>query len=110
MNKNKLKIKKGDTVYITTGRDKGKTGEVISLNSQTNRAVVQGIHLVKKHIKPNPNAGVEGGIKQIESSIDVSNLQIYNLNTKKKDKVIYKVNDQGKKQRLFKSDNELIDI
>lgn len=101
------KIKKGDQVIVITGRDKGKTGEILQIMSD-GRALVNDINLVKKHTKPNPTAGVTGGILQKEAPIQMSNLAIYNPASNKADKV--RIDGEGKdKHRVFKSDGARID-
>ena len=101
------KIRKGDSVIVIAGRDKGKTGEILQVLSN-DRALVNGVNLVKKHTKPNPMLGTTGGIVEQEASIHVSNIAIYNSKTKKADKVAIQVED-GKKMRVFKSDASKID-
>lgn len=101
------KIKKGDQVIVITGRDKGKTGDVLQILTD-GRALVNDINLVKKHTKPNPMAGITGGILEKEAPIQISNLAIYNPNTKKADKV--RIEGEGKdKYRVFKSDGSRVD-
>ena len=101
------KIKKGDQVIVLTGRDKGKTGDVLKLLGD-DRALVNGINIVKKHTKPNPMQGVTGGIVEQESKIHMSNIAIYNPKTKKADRVAIKEED-GNKVRVFRSDGSRID-
>ena len=101
------KIRKGDSVIVLAGRDKGKTGDVMQILSN-DRAMVNGINLVKKHTKPNPMSGTAGGIVEQEASIHISNIAIYNSKTNKADKVAIQVVD-GKKARVFKSDASKID-
>ena len=101
------KIKKGDQVIVISGRDKGKTGEVLQILTD-GRALVNDVNLVKKHTKANPMAGVTGGILQKEAPIQLSNVAIYNPASKKADKV--KIEGTGKdKHRVFKSDGKRID-
>lgn len=102
------KIKKGDDVIVLTGKDKGSRGTVVTVRSD-DRIVVENINMAKKHQKPNPNLGVAGGIVQIEMPMQVSNVAIYNPKTKKADRVGFKILDDGRKVRIFKSDNEVID-
>ncbi len=96
------KIKKGDEIIVIAGRDKGKQG-TISLIDENNKCLVTGINMVKRHTKPNPQAGIQGGIVEKESLIDMSNIAIFNPSSKKKDKVAIKVTDEGKKVRVYKS-------
>ncbi len=101
------KIKKGDQVIVITGRDKGKTGEVLQVR-EDGRAIVNDVNLVKKHTKPNPMAGVTGGILQKEAPIQLSNVAILNPATNKADKV--RIEGSGKeKHRVFKSDGSKVD-
>lgn len=104
------KIRKGDTVIALTGKDKGKQGKVLGISIAKNRARVEGINLVKKHVKPNPQKNVAGGIVTQEALINLTNLALYNPVTKKADKVGIKKLEDGKMVRIFKSDGELIDI
>jgi large subunit ribosomal protein L24 len=110
-NKMKCRLKVGDEVVAIAGRDKGKTGEIMNVSCESRRVrlKVKGINMVKKHVKPNPNEGVEGGIVPQEAVIDVSNVKLLNSATGKGDKIAYKRNDDGKKVRVFKSTGELID-
>jgi len=102
------KIKKGDEVIVLTGKDKGKRGQVLSVVS-ADKVLVEGINSVKKHQKPNPNKGIEGGIVQKQMPINVSNVAIYNAQTEKADRVGFKILEDGKKVRFFKSNNEVLD-
>ena len=101
------KIKKGDTVIAIAGRDKGKQGTVLEMKGD--KVLVEGLNLVKKHQKPNPQANIQGGIIQKESLIDASNVAILNPLTNKPDRVGIKVIDNNK-VRYFKSNGEVIDI
>lgn len=101
------KIKKGDTVKIVAGRDKGRQGTVLSVN--TGRLLVEGINLIKKHTKPNPDKQIEGGIIQKESLIDISNVALFNAATGKADRVGFKVLEDGRKVRVYKSTGEVVD-
>lgn len=100
------KIKKDDQVLVTTGKDKGKRGSVQKV-LDNGRVVVAGVNLLKKHTKPNPQLGVQGGIVEREASIDISNIAIYNPKTNQKDRVGFKDVD-GKKVRIYKSSGEVI--
>lgn len=103
------KIKKGDDVIVIAGKDKGKRGTVLKVVSELDRVVVENINVVKKHQKPNPNAGVAGGIVEKEMSIHVSNVMMYNPQTKKGDRVGIRTLEDGKKVRFFKSTDEVVD-
>ncbi|MBC54830.1 MAG: 50S ribosomal protein L24 [Pseudohongiella sp.] len=101
------KIKCNDEVIVISGKDKGKRGTVSRLVGE-NKVIVGGINIVKRHTKPNPNAGVTGGIVEKEAALDISNVAIFNPETSKADRVGFLVED-GKKKRIFKSSNKVID-
>lgn len=105
-----MKLKSGDNVIVIAGKDKGKLGRILRVITKTNRVVVEGVNVMKKHVKPNPNANQPGGIVQREASIHVSNVAIYNPATKKADRIGYKFLNDGKKVRCFKSNNEVIEV
>lgn len=107
----KSRIKQGDEVIVIAGKDKGKQGVVKRLVKKDGRLrlLVEGVNLVKKHVKPNPNKGEQGGIITKEASIDISNVKIFNSTTGKADKVGYRVAEGSRKARCFKSTGELID-
>lgn len=105
------RIRKGDQVVVTTGKDKGRQGAVLKVLAD-NRVVVEGVNIAKKHVKPDPNRGVTGGIVDQEKSLDASNVMLFNPQTKKGDRVGFKFVGEGadrKKVRFFKSNNELVD-
>jgi large subunit ribosomal protein L24 len=102
------KIRKGDDVIVRTGKDKGKSGRVTKI-LKDNKVLVEGINQVKKNQKPNPNAGVSGGIIVKDMPIEISNIGLYNPVTKKADRVGFKFLEDGKKVRYFKSTNEVVD-
>jgi large subunit ribosomal protein L24 len=101
------KIRKGDQVIVITGRDKGKRG-VIASRVDVDHVLVEGINVVKKHMKPNPLKGVTGGIVDKTMPIHQSNVAIYNPASAKADRVGIKLLDDGKKVRIFKSSGEQI--
>ena len=101
------KIRRDDEVVVLAGKDKGKQGKVVRVLNSDDRVVVEGVNLVKKHQKPNPQLGEAGGIVEKEASIDVSNVAIYNSETGKADRVGFKIED-GKKLRIFKSTGKTI--
>ncbi len=102
------KIKKGDEVIVITGKDKGKHASVTKLVGR-DKLIVQGINKVKKHQKPNPGNGTSGGIVEIEKPLHISNVAIYNFVAKKPDRVGFKLDENNRKLRIFKSTGELID-
>jgi large subunit ribosomal protein L24 len=101
------KILKGDEVIVIAGRDKGKRGKV-SLRADDSRLLIEGINLVKKHTKPNPMKGSNGGIVEKNMPIHQSNVAIFNAATGKADRVGIKLLADGKKVRVFKSSGEEI--
>lgn len=102
-----LKIKRNDEVIVIAGRDKGKRGKVMKVLD--GKLLVSGVNVVRKHMKPNPQKGVQGGILDKESPIQVSNVAIYNPQTQKADRVGFKFLADGTKVRCFKSTNEVIE-
>ncbi len=96
------KIKRNDEVIVIAGRDKGKRGEVLDVRDD-NRLLVSGVNIVKKHQRPNPQLGVQGGIVDKEAPIQASNVAIYNDETGKADRVGIRVQEDGKKVRVFRS-------
>ncbi len=102
------KIRKGDEVIVTTGKDKGKRGAVLEVLS-TGRVVVEGINKVKRHTAGNPMKGVAGGIIEKEMSLDISNVALFNGATQQASRVGFKTLDDGRKVRVFKSNGEVVD-
>jgi large subunit ribosomal protein L24 len=103
------KIRKGDEVIVISGRSKGQRGNVLKRIDE-NRLLVENVNIVKKHVKPNPNAGETGGIISREAPIQQSNVMIYNAQTEKGDRVGFKVLEDNRKVRYFKSNGEVIDV
>jgi large subunit ribosomal protein L24 len=102
------RLRKGDRVIVTTGRDKGRQGTVIRVTDDEH-VVIENVNMVKKHQKPNPQRNIGGGIVQKEAALHVSNVALYNPITKKADRVGYKQLDNGRKVRVFKSNGEVVD-
>jgi large subunit ribosomal protein L24 len=103
------KIRKGDDVIVTTGKDKGKRGTVLRVLDE-DRLVVENVNLAKKHVKPNPQKGEPGGIVEKEMPLQVSNVALFNPATGKGDRVGFKMLDDGRKVRVFKSNGEVVDV
>ena len=103
------RIRKGDQVIVVTGRSKGQRGHVLRMLGD-DRLLVENVNMVKKHQKPNPSVNQPGGIVDKESPIHVSNVRVYNPGTGKADRVGYKMLDDGRKVRIFRSTGEAIDI
>jgi len=102
------KIRSNDEVVVITGKDKGRRGKIMQVLEE-GKILVQGVNRVKKHVKPNPNAGVQGGIIEKEMPMDASNVMLVNPATGKGDRVGFKLLDDGKKIRVFKSNGERVD-
>ena len=102
------KIRKGDDVVVLAGKDKGKRGTVLRVIDD--RVVVENINMAKKHMKPNPNKGEPGGIVDKEMPIHVSNVGLYNPLADKADRVGFKILDDGRKVRYYKSNGEVVDV
>ena len=102
------KIRQGDRVIVIAGKDKGRTGTVIRVYRDS-RVLVESVNVSRKHQKPNPNAGVPGGIIEREMPLDISNVMLFNPTTGKGDRVGYRRLEDGTKVRYFKSNKEVLD-
>lgn len=102
-----LKIKRDDDVVVLAGKDKGKRGKVRKVVDDQ-RVIVTGVNMIKKHTKPDPQAGVQGGIVEREAPIRISNIAIFNPETSKADRVGFRFDD-GKKVRIYKSNGAVVD-
>ena len=102
------KIRKGDEVILNTGKDKGKRGTVLRILS-AGQVLVEGVNKVKKHAKPNPMKGINGGIIDKEMPVDISNVALFNPATQKGERVGFKTLEDGRKVRVFKSSGEVVD-
>jgi large subunit ribosomal protein L24 len=102
------KIRKGDDVIVTAGKDKGKRGTVLRI-VDARHLVVEGVNRVKKHQRPNPMKNQAGGIVDKDMPIDISNVALFNPQTKKGDRVGFKLMQDGRKVRVFKSNGEMVD-
>ena len=102
------RLRKGDQVIVTTGKDKGRQGTV--LNVTESHVLVEAVNMVKKHAKANPMAGVEGGIIEKEMPLSISNVMLFNPMTNKGDRVGAKILEDGRKVRYFKSNGEVVDV
>ncbi|WP_066801829.1 50S ribosomal protein L24 [Moraxella oblonga] len=100
------KLRKGDTVVVIAGKDKGKQGTILAVKAD--RVKVEGINIVTKHQKPNQMLGKEGGIIKKEAFLHISNVAIYNAKTQKADRIAYQVNEEGKKVRIYRSTGEVV--
>jgi len=102
------RIRQGDEVIVIAGKDKGRRGSVTRVFDD-GRVIVENVNLVKKHQKPNPNAGVPGGIVEKEAPLHLSNVMLFNAATGKGDRVGVKTLGDGRKVRYFKSNGEVVD-
>jgi len=102
------RIRKGDTVVVVTGADRGKRGEVLRVHPKDNRAVVQGVNIAKRHTKPT-GMGQPGGIVEVEATIHLSNLKLVDPKTSQPTKVGYRVLEDGRKVRVAKASGNVIE-
>ena len=102
------KIRKGDEVIVRTGKDKGRRGIVLQVFAD-GRLLIEGVNLAKKHVKPNPQVGEQGGIQDKAMPIDVSNVLVFNPKTQKGERVGFRVEEDGSKVRVFNS-GDVVDI
>jgi large subunit ribosomal protein L24 len=102
------RIKKGDQVIVITGKDKGRQGTVLKVTDTS--VLVEAVNMSKKHTKPNPMAGVEGGIVEKAMPLNISNVMLFNAMTGKGDRVGFKILEDGRKVRCFKSNGEVVDV
>jgi len=103
------RIKKGDEVVIIAGKDKGRRGAVLKV-LEHDRVIVESVNMAKKHVRPNPNAGVTGGIVDKETPIHISNVMLFNPVTKKGDRVGFRKLEDGRQVRFFRSNKEVVDV
>jgi large subunit ribosomal protein L24 len=104
------KIKKGDEVIVITGKDKGKKGTVLSIEADSNKLLVDGINIAKKHVKANPSTGDRGGIVDQPRPLHISNVKVYNASTNKGSRVGIRTLEDGQRVRYFKDNDQLVDI
>jgi len=102
------RIKKGDQVIVIAGKDKGRQGTVLRVADDS--ILIEAVNMVKKHTKPNPMAGIEGGIVEKEMPMAISNVMLFNPMTNKGDRVGFKTLEDGRKVRYFKSNGEVVDV
>ena len=101
------RIKKGDRVLVIAGKDKGKQGDVVRIDGD--RVVVSNVNIVKRHTKPNPQAGQPGGVIEREASIHISNVMLFDPATGKGGRIGIKKLEDGRKLRVFRSSGEAVD-
>lgn len=103
------RIKRDDEVIVIAGKDKGRRGKVVRVVDEE-RVIVAGVNLIKRHTRPNPARNVAGGIVEREAAVHVSNVMLFNPVTQKGDRVGFRVLEDGRKVRFFKSNNEVVDV
>ena len=103
------RLKKGDEVIVIAGKDKGRRGTVLNV-METGRVLVEGVNVAKKHQKPNPNMGIQGGIIDREMPMDISNVMLFNPKSKRGERAGIRVNEDGSKDRVFRQSGEVVDI
>ena len=101
------RIKKGDQVIVIAGKDKGKRGDVVRVDGD--RVIVSNVNIIKRHTKPNPQAGVAGGVVEREASMHISNIALFNPASGKGERIGFKVLEDGRKLRVFRSSGEALD-
>jgi large subunit ribosomal protein L24 len=104
------KIKTGDEIFVIAGKNKGSRGQLLRVVAGGKQVVVEGVNMMKKHVKPNPQANVQGGIIEKEAPLNISNVAIFNPVTQRPDRVGFKTLEDGRKVRYFKSNGELVEI
>jgi large subunit ribosomal protein L24 len=104
------KIRRDDEVIVIAGKDKGRRGKVMRVIEDGQRVIVGGVNLIKRHTKPNPARNVAGGIVEREAAVHISNVMLFNPLTKKGDRVGFRMLEDGRKVRYFKSNNEVVDV
>lgn len=104
------RIRRDDEIIVIAGKDKGRRGKVIRMVEDGERVIVAGVNMIKRHTKPNPARNVAGGIIEREAAIHISNVMLFNPATKKGDRIGFRVLEDGRKVRYFKSNNEVVDV
>ena len=104
------RIRKGDEVIVLTGRNRGQRGNVVTAGGNSDQVVVEGVNVVKRHTRPNPQKGTSGGIIEKEMPIHLSNVALYNPVTGKGDRIGVKKLEDGRKVRVFRSTGEVVDV
>jgi len=104
-----MKIKKGDTVEVIAGKDSGKRGRVLKVDPTRDRVVVEGVNMIKRHTRPNPQKRIQGGIVEREAGIHVSNVMVVSPDSGRPTRIGYKILDDGRKVRVSKTDGAILD-
>lgn len=104
-----MKIKKGDTVEVVTGKDAGKRGRVLKVDPPRDRVVIEGVNMIKRHTRPNPQKRIQGGIVEREAPVHVSNVMLVSPDSGQRTRVGFKILDDGRKVRVAKTDGAILD-
>jgi len=104
-----MKIRKGDTVEVITGKDAGKRGRVLVVDPGRQRVVIEGVHMIKRHTKPNPQRRVQGGVVEREAPVHISNVMVISPDSGRPTRVGYKILEDGRKVRVTKTDGAILD-
>ena len=104
-----MKIKKGDTVEVISGKDAGKKGRVLVVDRGRERLVIEGVNMIKRHTRPNPQKNVKGGVVEREASIHVSNVMVISPDSGQRSRVGIRILDDGRKVRVAKVDGAILD-
>jgi large subunit ribosomal protein L24 len=104
-----MKIKKGDTVEVISGKDAGRRGRVLRVDRDRQRVVIEGVNMIKRHTRPNPQRRIQGGIVEREAAIHISNVMVVSPDSQQRSRVGYKILDDGRKVRVAKVDGAILD-
>ena len=104
-----MKIKKGDTVEVISGKDSGRRGRVLRVDRDRQRVVIEGVNMIKRHTRPNPQRRIQGGIVEREAAIHISNVMVVSPDSQQRSRVGYKILDDGRKVRVAKVDGAILD-
>ena len=104
-----MKIKKGDTVEVISGKDAGKQGRVLVVDRSRERLVIEGVNMIKRHTRPNPQKNIKGGVVEREASIHASNVMVISPDSGKRSRIGFRVLDDGRKVRVAKVDGAILD-
>jgi large subunit ribosomal protein L24 len=104
-----MKIKKGDTVEVISGKDAGKQGRVLVVDHKRERVVVEGVNMIKRHTRPNPQKNIKGGVVEREAGVHVSNVMVLSPDSGQRSRIGYQILDDGRKVRVAKVDGAILD-
>jgi large subunit ribosomal protein L24 len=104
-----MKIKKGDTVEVISGKDAGKRGRVLVVDRDRERLVIEGVNMIKRHTRPNPQKNIKGGVVEREAGVHVSNVMVLSPDSGQRSRIGYQILDDGRKVRVAKVDGAILD-